>query len=69
MVVIRDSKIFYFDFDWTKDVDKNLNHKIEFVIKSNESAAENNIKNEAQQLLSRYEYGSNIHKHRKQQNR
>ena len=69
MVVIRDSKIFYFDFDWTKDVDKNLNHKTEFVIKSNESVAENNIKNEAQQLLSKYEYGSNIHKDRKQQSR
>ena len=58
MVVIRDPKIFYFYFDWTKDVDKNLNHKIEFVIKSNESVAENNIKNEAEQLLSKYEYGS-----------
>ena len=30
LIVIRD---FYFDFDWPKDVDKNLKHEIEFIIK------------------------------------
>ena len=26
MIVIRDPKTFYFDFDWPKDVDKHLKH-------------------------------------------
>ena len=37
MIVIRDPKTFYFDFDWSRDVDKNLNHEIEFRKKSNRS--------------------------------
>ena len=44
MIVIRDSKNFYFSFDWPKDVDENLKHEIEFIIKINESLAENKIK-------------------------
>ena len=46
MIVIRDPKTFYFQFDWPKDVDENLKHEIELVIKSNESLAENKIQNE-----------------------
>ena len=38
---IRDPKTFYFDFDWPKNVDKNLKHEIELIIKTNESLAEN----------------------------
>ena len=38
MIVIRDLKTFYFDFDWAKDVDENLKQKIDFIIKSNESS-------------------------------
>ena len=34
-VVIRDSQTFYFDFDWLKDVYKNLKSETEFIIKSN----------------------------------
>ena len=41
MVIIRDLETFYFHFDWPKDVDENLKHEIEFIIKSNESLAEN----------------------------
>ena len=41
MIVIRDPKTLYFDFDWHKDVDENLKHEI---IKRNESLAENKIK-------------------------
>ena len=37
MIVIRDPKTFYVDFDWPKDVDKNLEHDTELIIKSNES--------------------------------
>ena len=35
---------FLFYFDWPKYVDENLKHEIEFIIKSNESLAENEIK-------------------------
>ena len=28
MIVIRDLKTFYFDFDWPKDDDENLKHEI-----------------------------------------
>ena len=31
MIVIRDPKIFYFKFDWLKDIDENFKHKIEFI--------------------------------------
>ena len=41
MILIRDQKTFSFNFDWPKDVDENLKHKIEFIIKTNESLAEN----------------------------
>ena len=44
MTVIRDPNIFLFYFDWPKDVDENSKHKIEFIIKSNKSLAENKIK-------------------------
>ena len=68
MIVIRDPKNFYFDFDWPKDVGKNLKHEIEFIIKSNESLAQYKIKNEIEQLLSKYEHGKDINEHGKQQN-
>ena len=37
IIVIRDPKTFCFNFDWPKDVDENLKHGIEFIIKNNES--------------------------------
>ena len=64
MIVIRDPKLI-FDFDWPKDVHKNL---IDFIIKSNESLPENKIKNKIEQLLSRYKHQNYIHEHEKQQN-
>ena len=57
MIVIRDTKNFSFNFGWPNDVDDNLNHEIEFSIKSNESLAENKIKYEIEQLLSKYTNG------------
>ena len=33
-IVIRDPKTFYFDFDWAKDVGKNLKQEVEFIIKA-----------------------------------
>ena len=44
MIVMRDPKTFYFDFNRPKDVDENLKHEMylhEFIIKSNEFLAEN----------------------------
>ena len=68
MIVIRDPKTFYFNFDWPKYVDEYLKHEIEFIIKSNESLAENNIKIEIEQLLLKDKRGNDIHEHGKQQN-
>ena len=51
MVVIRDRKAFDFDFDYPKYGDENLKHEI--IIKSNESPADNKLKNEIEQLLSK----------------
>ena len=68
MIVIRDPKTFYFDFEWPKDVEMNLKHEIEYIIEINESLAENKIKNETKQLLSKYKHGNNIHQHGKKQN-
>ena len=44
MIVIRHPRAFYFHFDWHEDVDGNLKHEIEFIIRSNESLAENKKK-------------------------
>ena len=67
MILIRASKTFYVNFDWSKDVDENLKHEMEFIIKSNESLAENKIKNETEQLLLKYKHGNHIHELRKEQ--
>ena len=44
MIVNRVPKTFSFDFDWPIDADENLQHKIEFNIKSNGSLAQNKTK-------------------------
>ena len=67
--MIRDTKTVYFDFDWYKDVDKNLKYEIGFNIKGSESLAENEIRNKTEQLLSKYKHGHNIHELGKQQNK
>ena len=58
MVVIREAKTFYFDFVWPKDADENLKHVTEFILKSNESLAENKIKNKIEQLMLKYKHGN-----------
>ena len=50
MVVIRESKFFYFDFDWHKNVDENLKHETEFIIKNSKSLGENKMTNKIEQL-------------------
>ena len=52
-----------------KDVDENLKHEVEFIIKSNETLAENKIKNGIEQLLEKYTHGNNIQEHGKEQNK
>ena len=44
MIVVRDIKKFCFNFDWPKYVDENSKHEIKFMIKSNDSLAENKTK-------------------------
>ena len=40
IIVIRDPITFSFNFDLPKDVDENLRHETEYIIKSNESSVE-----------------------------
>ena len=54
--VIRDQNFFYLNFDWPKDVDDNLKNETDFIIKSNESLAENKVKDEIEQLLSKFKH-------------
>ena len=68
MIVTRDPKTFYFYFDWPKNVDDNLKNEIGLIIKSNESLAENKIKNQTEQVLLKHKHGNDIHEHRKQPN-
>ena len=67
MLMIRDPKSLFFNFDWPKNVDENLNGEIKFIIKINELLVGNKIKNEIEQLLFKYKHGNSIHEHRKQQ--
>ena len=41
-----------------------IRNQIEFIIKSNQSLAENKIKNEMEQLLCKCKDGNDIHKHK-----
>ena len=66
MIMIRNVKTFYFNFDLPKDVNKNLKYEIEFIITINESLAENKIKNKIEQLLQS-KHKNHIHEHGKQQ--
>ena len=52
--MVTGSKTFYFNFHWPKDVDRNLKHKIEFIIKSNESLPDNKIENDIEQVLNNF---------------
>ena len=66
MIVTRDPETFCFNFDWSKQVDENLKHKVKYIIKSNESLAENKMKNEIEQLLLKDKHENNIHENEKQ---
>ena len=44
-----DPKTFCFNIDWPIDVDQNLKHEIEFIIKSNGFLVQNKIKYDIEQ--------------------
>ena len=68
MIVIRDPKTFCVNFDWSKYVDKNLKHGIEFIIRT--MNLQIRIKKiEIEQLQLKYKHVKNIYEHRKQQNK
>ena len=53
VIVMKDPKTFCFNFDWSKNVDENLMHETEFIIKSNESLAENKIKKRDRTIIDK----------------
>ena len=56
LVIIREPKNNHFDL--LKDVNTNLKHEINFIIKDNKFLAEHTTKNEGSQLLSKYKHGN-----------
>ena len=64
LVIIAKPKPFYFDSP--KNVGNNLKLEINFIIKQKFFLALHTIKSKVGQLLSKYNHGNNIHKHRKQ---
>ena len=68
LIVIRDCKTFFKNFDRSKHVEENLKSKIAFTIKGNKSLAGDKIKNQIEQILLKYKYGKNIYEHGKQPN-
>ena len=67
-LVIREPKIFHFNYDLPGNIEKNLKYEIDLIIKLIESLAKYKLKNKIKQTLSRYKHGNNIHEHIKQQN-
>ena len=59
---------FLFDFDWSKDVQENLMHDIEYIIKNFQYLTENKIKNKIEPLLLKHKNGNNIQENKKEQN-
>ena len=66
--MIEELRILYFDFDFSKDVGKNLQHETESMTKSNKSLAQDKIKSHIEQLLYKYKHGNNIYEQGTQQN-
>ena len=64
LVITTEPKTFHFDL--TNDIDNNLRHEIYFIINHNEILPEHTIKNEINQLLSKYNYENDLHEYGKQ---
>ena len=71
IIIIRDPKTFYFNFDPPKDVDENLKNEIEYITKNNESLTENKKKsfNNYCPNISNTNNINNTHEHKKLQNK
>ena len=65
MIVKRDSITFCFHFDFPKDLNENLNHETEFIIKSDEILPKIIVINETEQLLLKSKHGNNLNEHGK----
>ena len=61
--VSTEPKTFCFDLP-----DNNLTQEVYSIIKHNKLLAENTIKNEVRQFLTKYKHGNDIYEHGKQQN-
>ena len=68
MIVITDAKVFSFNFDCPKYVDENSKHETKFIMKSNQSLAENKMKSDIEQLLLKFKHGDTIYEQEKHQN-
>ena len=69
VVVIREPKTFSFNLNWPENVDENLKHEMEFIMKNNESSADIKIKSEIEQFLSKYKLVNDIHEQTNQWNK
>ena len=63
-LIITEPKTFHFDLP--KNVDENLKHENDFILKYNKFSTEHTIKSEISRLLSKYKYGNDIYEQRKQ---
>ena len=52
-----------YSWEFEAYIHENLKHEIQFIVKSNESLADNKIKNEIEQLLWKSRHGYTIKKH------
>ena len=68
MVITRNTKTFYIEILWPKNIDENWKLEIEFIVKFNEYLPENAIKNKNEETFSKYKHRNNIHENIKQQN-
>ena len=59
LVITTETKTYHLDFP--KDVDNNLNHKTDRIIKNNELLAGHTIENEVRQLFPKYKHKNDIH--------
>ena len=62
VIVIKDPKTFFFNFDWSKYVDKNLKREIK------EYLYENKIKTKNENLLLKYKLGIDVHTKKSKRN-
>ena len=55
-----------FHYDLPKDIDNNLEHEIDYIIRHNKLLTKLAIKSKISQLLSKHKHGNNVYEHGKQ---